>query len=318
MPKVSIVVPVYNVEQYLRPCVESVLSQTMSDWELLLVDDGSSDTSGAIIEEYAALDGRIRGIHQENAGAGAARNRGLEQAGGEYIAFLDSDDRYEPGFLAALLAALEREGADAAACGAVTYWENGSHEPERMPLAPRVLADREAVMEHFFTMEQGITGIWNKLYRRELIGDIRFRPYVRAQDTFFNFEVMMGCERCVNISDCLYGYLKREGSLTSESFGPRKMDVVRVWAEIYRRTKETCPRLAPAAARKTVREVGRLFCMGTGSDHPAWPEVRRELIATHNALYLRQFPQGVPIQKRLADAVFRISPELYFRISGGK
>ena len=92
MPKVSIVVPVYNVEQYLRPCVESVLSQTMSDWELLLVDDGSSDASGAIIEEYAALDGRIRGIHQENAGAGAARNRGLEQAGGEF----PFDDKASP------------------------------------------------------------------------------------------------------------------------------------------------------------------------------------------------------------------------------
>ncbi len=315
MPSVSIIVPVYNVESYLRACVESVLMQTMPDWELFLVDDGSTDGSGDVIREYENADERIHALAQANAGAAAARNRGMERAAGEYLAFLDSDDRYEPTFLETLLAAARREGADVAACGARMCWEDG-REPKDMPLSPRVLEGTEAVMEHFFRQEQGITGIWNKLYRRNSVGEIRFRPYVRAQDTMFNFEVLSRCEKCVNIPDCLYDYLKREGSLTAESFSPRKLDVVRVWAEIFRQTDESFPGLAPEAAKKTVGEIGRLFQMGTASDHPAWPEVRKELIQTHKELYLRQFRSGAPARKRAADALFRLSPELYYRLAG--
>lgn len=314
MPVVSIVVPVYNVESYLRPCVESVLAQTMTDWELFLVDDGSADASGAIVREYAARDSRICGVFQENAGAGAARNRGLELAEGEYVAFLDSDDRYEPEMLETLLAAIRREKADVAACGAIMCWEDG-REPEKMPLRAQVLDGTDAVMEHFFRQEQGISGIWNKLYRRDRIGEIRFRPFVRAQDTMFNFEVLSRCGKCVNVSPCLYDYLKREGSLTGESFSPRKMDVVRVWWEIWRRTETEFPTLAPAAAEKTVRETDRLLCMGMASGHPAWRALRRELADVHNELYLRQFSGSVPARKRAADALFRVSPELYYRLA---
>ena len=318
MPLVSIIVPVYNVESFLRPCVESVLAQTMPDWELFLVDDGSTDASGAILREYEDRNPRIHGIFQENAGASAARNRGLDAAEGEYIAFLDSDDRYEPEMLETLLAAVRREQADIAACGAVTFWEDGSREPENMPLRPQVLAGRDAVMEHFLRGEQGLYCVWNRLYRREILGEIRFSPYTRGEDALFNVKVMARCKRLVNVSDCLYDYRRREGSVMSESFSPRMLDLVRSWAEIFRIMEEGFPALRSVSAAKTVWETDRLFLKGMASGHPAWPEARRELIRVHDAMYLRQFSGNIPAKKRAADALFRVSPELYYRVAGGK
>lgn len=99
MPRVSIIVPVYNVEKYIRRCIESICSQTYSDWELLLVDDGSPDKSGAICDEYASIDSRIRVFHKENAGVGAARNTGIRNSTGNYIVFVDSDDFCDPVYL---------------------------------------------------------------------------------------------------------------------------------------------------------------------------------------------------------------------------
>jgi len=96
--KISVIVPVYNAERYISRCVDSILKQTYSDWELLLVDDGSKDNSLAILNDYGKKDSRIRTFHQENAGAGAARNVGLENAIGDYIVFIDSDDFVEPDF----------------------------------------------------------------------------------------------------------------------------------------------------------------------------------------------------------------------------
>ena len=104
MPKLSVIVPVYNTEKYLRECIDSILAQTFGDFELLLVDDGSTDSSGAICEEYAQMDERIRVIHQKNAGATVARRNGVSHAGGEYITFVDSDDWISRDMYAAMMA----------------------------------------------------------------------------------------------------------------------------------------------------------------------------------------------------------------------
>ena len=119
---ISIIVPVYRVEQYLERCVESVLRQTYSAWELILVDDGSPDACGAICDRYAAADKRITAIHQKNGGLSAARNTGIARASGAFLAFLDSDDFLAPGFLSSLYRAICETGAEIAACGYYLYY----------------------------------------------------------------------------------------------------------------------------------------------------------------------------------------------------
>jgi Glycosyltransferases involved in cell wall biogenesis len=175
MPAVSVIVPVYNAEKFLQACVDSVRAQTFTDWELLLIDDGSRDGSPALCDACAVEDDRIRVFHQENGGVSTARNLGLSAAQGTCIAFLDADDRYDPRFLSTLWSEMERTGADAAACAHWNIWPDGEKQSERtLPageyrgeeLQRRVVAPllgerlRQPVFNGF---------MWRYLYRTELI-----------------------------------------------------------------------------------------------------------------------------------------------------
>lgn len=140
MPEVSIIVPVYNTEPYLRQCLDSVLEQSFSDFELILVDDGSTDSSGAICDGYAAKDCRIRVIHQENAGQGRARNVAMDQAAGKYLIFLDSDDYWLPDTLETLVSEAERNQTQVLVFGAVPFWD-GMEEPENHPVYRHTVQD---------------------------------------------------------------------------------------------------------------------------------------------------------------------------------
>ena len=119
MPKVSIIVPVYNVEKYLRRCIDSILRQTLTDIEVILVDDGSFDSSGKICEEYARKDSGLRVIHQKNAGVAVARNTGLDIASGDYIAFVDSDDYIEPNMYQSMMQVANQYDCDVVLCDCV-------------------------------------------------------------------------------------------------------------------------------------------------------------------------------------------------------
>ena len=132
MPCISVIVPVYQAEKLIHDCVESVLRQTFQDWELLLIDDGSRDTSPAICDEYASRNDRIRVFHKPNGGVSSARNLGLLEARGDYIAFLDADDQYEPQALETMWSLMKQTGADSAACAHRNLWGSSTtREPKK-------------------------------------------------------------------------------------------------------------------------------------------------------------------------------------------
>ncbi|MBQ6799361.1 MAG: glycosyltransferase [Oscillospiraceae bacterium] len=222
-PLISVIVPVYRVELYLRPCIESILAQTLQEIEIILVDDGSPDRCGELCEEYAAKDPRIRVIHKENGGLSSARNAGLEIAQGEYIGFVDSDDRVDPDMFEFLYRNLEESGADISVCGYRIH-QNGSviscGEPFRS-----VQTSREAMRTVMEQPEIGIV-VWNKLYRRSIFRGIRFPEGRIAEDAFLYLRLTDAADTVVFDTAPKYHYLRREGSITMRPFSPSMLDAV--------------------------------------------------------------------------------------------
>ena len=207
---ISVIVPVYKVEPYLNCCIRSIVEQTYTDLEIILVDDGSPDHCPAICDEWAERDNRIRVIHQSNAGAGAARNRALDVASGEMIAFVDSDDYLAPEMYAHLCSLLE-QGADIAECGYRNVYDDNAFLGDGKDSA-RFYTARDALAEH---IQDRIFRqlIWNKLYRRETIGDIRFPTGKKIDDEFFTYQVLGNAKSLIHPDQIYYAYRQQKTSV---------------------------------------------------------------------------------------------------------
>ena len=210
MPKVSIIVPVYNVEKYLRKCIESILEQDEKDFELILVDDGSQDKSGIICDEYAKKDSRIIVLHNSNQGPSMARNAGLDICNGKYVTFVDSDDYIENNYLTIMLEKIEKKNADLVICG---YRQIMNLKSE----IHAVSGDAEIFQDEFIKgllIQKGYGMNACKLYKRELIGDNRFDSTLTVgEDSFFILQISKNLKKCLHIADVLYNYNVNEQSL---------------------------------------------------------------------------------------------------------
>lgn len=221
MPEVSVVVPVYKVEPYLRQCVDSVLAQTFTDFDLILVDDGSPDTCGAICDEYAAQDARNRVIHQENGGLGRARNAGMDQAVGKYLIFLDSDDYWLPATLEVLQAEAERNQTQVLAFGSKQVWD-GVEEPKTVNVNWHVQKTQNGIVKTgpeslkvgLDTNEYSVD-VWDKLYLRDylLSTGLRFDEGTIHSDIRVVLLSYLFAERVECIGACLHRYRVRPDSI---------------------------------------------------------------------------------------------------------
>ena len=216
LPLISVIIPVYKVENYLDCCVQSIVNQTYSNLEILLIDDGSPDASGAMCDAWAEKDSRIRVIHQENAGGGAARNAGLDAARGEIISMIDSDDYLSPRMYA-YLASLMTEDVDIAECTIVqtdsddcTFDEEGGAQ---VTYASAVEAMGLHIRDEVFCQTPP-----NKLYRRETIGDIRFPVGKLIDDEFFTYRVIGRARRLAHSSARMYAYRQSPESAMHRPF----------------------------------------------------------------------------------------------------
>ena len=318
MAEISVIVPVYNVREYLQNCVSSVLDQSYADWELILVDDGSTDGSGELCDALAAGDGRIRVLHQVNAGVGPARNAGLDAARGRYILFLDSDDSYEPCAMERLLELAESTHADLSAAGAVCVDEHGCVTRRYGP-REGVYTDRKEMLESFFLNSDGLYSCWGKLFRADLIREIRFQPYSRAEDALFCARALSRCRIFAVTEESLYRYFRRSDSVTMSMVRTASADQVRAWEEIYALLEQEAPGLCSFAARKLIHDVDQLSEAYAAQQPEGWRQTLEYLRGAHKRWYLRQYPAGqAPARARLAAWVYRLSPALYYRIAGRK
>ena len=206
---ITVIVPVYKVQPYLRQCIDSILDQEYVDLEVLLIDDGSPDRCGEICEEYALSDKRVRVFHTENQGLSAARNFGLQQAHGEYVGFVDSDDWIEPEMYTNLLQRMEDASADICMCG---YWEENGALKEIHQFADTSYSNTEALSA--LLAEKINNNVWNKLYRRELFQTIPFPDGKNYEDIAVIHKLLYSAGRVAVLSTPEYHYRVRPESIT--------------------------------------------------------------------------------------------------------
>ena len=239
----SIIIPIYNVESYLRKCIDSVLSQTYQDWELILVDDGSSDNCPEICDEYAQKDERILVIHKENGGQGSARNQGLNVAKGDYISFIDSDDYIEPEMYAVMIEALERTGSDISICGLKTHSGIRVKETVLYGTQEVEIIGAEEILRHYFKTPYVTGSPVDKIYRKELFQKIRFPEGVAREDVYIMHYIYGACNKVVHTGKCFYNYIVREGSSENQEFSPKFLISMQIADERHKYIRENFPAL---------------------------------------------------------------------------
>lgn len=263
---ISVIIPVYNTENYLRNCVESVQRQTYSDLQILLIDDGSTDTSPSICDTLAAEDSRIQVIHQTNRGVSAARNAGLELAKGDYFAFVDSDDLLEPDIYETLLGLAMEFDADIAHCGYKRIQLDGTTK-DIQGTGKLLPQDSEEAVECLLTGKYFVGSLWNKLYRRELFFNVRFDTSLKInEDVLANVQVFLQAKKLVFLDVPKYNYFERKGSSCVRTEQLRKSrDCVAASEKIRKICSGT--RLEPICAKRLYSALTQLYrvCLLDGS-----------------------------------------------------
>lgn len=242
--KFSIVIPVYKVEKYLQSCVDSVLNQTYSDFEIILVDDGSPDSCPLICDQYASTDTRVRVIHQKNAGLAAARNSGTKIAKGDYICYIDSDDYLADNFVLQLLAEKTENNPDIVNYKFQEWFENDGHTAEckfdyDVPTEGRSLSE---IYCSLIDKDAYYNSAWSKIIRRSLLIDnnIQFEEGLLGEDNEWYYHVVMAAKTVVLVDKPFYIYRRRQGSITSTTTRKNLVDQLHVldkWEKLLGNSK---------------------------------------------------------------------------------
>lgn len=264
MKLLSVIVPVYNVENYIDECVRSIVSQEYTNLEIILIDDGSTDTSGMKCDKWKTKDNRIKVIHKPNGGLSDARNAGLDIATGEYIGFVDSDDYIEPNMFKMLVDNLEQYNTQISCCRYANVWENGYRETVGEDHQIYFYEGIDGLKEYLYgkTMDPFVC---NKLYRADLFTKGRKEPlrFIRGivgEDNPFNVTLMEQCDSIVLVGESLYNYRQnRMGAITSSGVSQKKIDSVLWWNTAREMCKTRYPELEKYVLRRQVIFYAGLF-----------------------------------------------------------
>lgn len=246
--KVSIIVPVYNVEDYLSRCMDSILRQTYTNIEIIVVDDGATDKSGELCDKYAQKDSRVRVVHQENRGLSGARNTGIDTATGEYITFIDSDDYVADNYVEELLLILHQHKADISICMGKKFSDVvGNLEKGEDKI---FLYTSETALESMLYRKKVNSYAWGKMYKRKLFEEVRFPVGELFEDVKTIYKVYDIANIIALTEQQLYFYYQRTGSIVNSEFNIKKMDQVWAAKEILEFVKKKYPNLINAAVSK--------------------------------------------------------------------
>ena len=242
-PLISVIVPVYKVEEYLDVCVESICGQTWQNLEIILVDDGSPDECPVLCDRWGQKDKRIRVIHKENGGLSDARNAGMKIAHGDYIGFVDSDDWISPRMYELLLAAMDRDQSEISCCSMELFWE----DPEQVKYLSspvNVVLDREEAQRALLRESLLKQPACNKLYKRDLIKDIPFEVGKQHEDVFWSYQAIGRAERVSVIDYVGYHYRQRADSIMGVPFSLKHLDALEAACRRYDYFRREFPELS--------------------------------------------------------------------------
>jgi glycosyltransferase involved in cell wall biosynthesis len=309
MPKLSIIVPVYKVEKYLRKCIDSILGQMFTDFELILVDDDSPDESPAICEDYKQRDSRIVLVHKENGGLSDARNVGLDIARGQYLGFVDSDDYVAPNMYETLISVMEDSNSDMVIC------DNYRVSSESITIQnwlgePRTF-DRDEAMYAILTDTIG-SQAWNKVYKKDLFAEIRYPKGRLYEDLATTYKYVHRCSKVTYTKVPLYYYTIRGDSISYSSHADRNGHIFLGFKERYEFAKVEYPQFADDCL-KLVMEHGLLACYHAilDGDDARFQDIRR---------YLRQQwgyilgSKRTPTKRKAQAMLLLFSSNLYYAL----
>ena len=296
---VSIIVPIYNAEKYLDSCIQSVLRQTYTNWELILIDDGSTDKSGRIAEEYGFADERITVFHQKNLGVSLARNQGIDEATGNYVVFLDADDELIEDCLAKTVNIAEETNADVVAGRSC---ENQELFQDRI-IWTGAEALENSLKDHLFTYSACA-----KLIRREFIGKTRFTPDIRInEDSYFVFQLL--CKQNVVLTnDVIYFYRANSESSSRTVFSEKYFDILKVSDLKYKKIEEQFPQMHDLAKNMLLKarmNVLRILAVRTRDEYRDVEKKLLEYILDNKEDY-------IPSSKECNQWMFILSHHLFY------
>jgi glycosyltransferase involved in cell wall biosynthesis len=244
LPVISIIIPVYNAGEFLRHCLHSIQAQTFEQWEIILIDDGSTDSSPKVCDEFAATDKRITTIHTQNAGVSSARNNGIDKATGEYITFVDADDLLHTHTLETLLHLSQKNDADIASVGYKTFTDSPKTEPHK-EAETLIFSPTEAAEDSLYqaTLDCSVCG---KIYRRKIWTNIRFTNGIRYEDLDIAYRLFLQANKVVHSPLKYYLYRQHAHSFI-HTFNYKRTDVLRVTSAICNFIETNYPEILPAA-----------------------------------------------------------------------
>lgn len=225
MDKVSIIIPVYNVEKYLNKCLDSVMKQTYYNIEIILVDDGSIDSSGEICDSYS-YDERIHVYHIKNQGVANARNFGLENSTGKYITFIDGDDWIEPIYVEKLVNTMQKTKSEMVICGAIVELEDGTFIKNQSTAKSGLIPINRYINDILLEKAPGGTVVWNKLYNKSVLIE-KFQELSIGEDIVFLISNISNVKKIYFMDEYMYHYVQRNGSARVSSFSEKHLDTIR-------------------------------------------------------------------------------------------
>lgn len=274
---ISVIIPVYNVEQYLEKCIDSIINQTYKNLEIILVDDGSIDNSGNLCDLLAKKDSRIVVYHKENGGLSSARNFGIDKANGEFIGFIDSDDYIDNDMYETLYNLIKQNKSDVSMCGLYNIYAN--RKDSQVKEVKKYLMNAEEAIQ--MVLDSKITSVTavNKLYRKEIFNDLRYDLGKTSEDAFIIVRLLDKCNLISVTNERKYYYYHRANSITKKPFSEKSRDVLDAYNLNYSIVEEKYPKIISSAKRRVLWAyfyVLDLLCVS--EDRDKYDELANELI----------------------------------------